>query len=237
MKTKFTLAALLTTLCAGAAHATLPQEGVPQPQTMQLKYHHTVAGIATQLQLPLAGTATYVAGNYSFETQTPAGSFLGYCVDPFQWASPSFHAYEAMPLADHLAQPLLTRVDMLFGHAYGGSLLNATKAAGFQLALWEVFNDDGNLSAGAVRKTARTNGNVASEAQSLLDALPGWTTGTGYTAYDLMFYENATYQDYISVAGLAPVVVPAIPEPENYALMLAGLGLLGWSASRRKQGR
>jgi hypothetical protein len=29
-------------------------------------------------------------------------------------------------------------------------------------------------------------------------------------------------------------VVPSIPEPENYALLLAGLGLLGFAARRRK---
>ncbi len=32
--------------------------------------------------------------------------------------------------------------------------------------------------------------------------------------------------------GIGPI--PAIPEPETYALMLAGLGLVGWAARRRK---
>ena len=32
--------------------------------------------------------------------------------------------------------------------------------------------------------------------------------------------------------GVAP-----IPEPETYALMLAGLGVLGWAARRRQAGR
>jgi len=123
-------------------------------------------------------------------------------------------------------------VTRLFGHAYADSLVNATKAAGFQLALWEVFNDDGNLNSGAVKITSSTNASIVSAAQSLLTALPSWTD-VG-TAYDLKFYGNDTYQDYIGVAGLIETSVPAIPEPEQYALLLAGLGVLGWSVRRRK---
>lgn len=29
--------------------------------------------------------------------------------------------------------------------------------------------------------------------------------------------------------------VPAVPEPETYAMLVAGLGLLGWVGRRRKQ--
>lgn len=32
-------------------------------------------------------------------------------------------------------------------------------------------------------------------------------------------------------------ITAAIPEPETYALMLAGLGLVGWAASRRRRSR
>jgi hypothetical protein len=33
--------------------------------------------------------------------------------------------------------------------------------------------------------------------------------------------------------NLGSTVAPPIPEPETYALMLAGLGLVGWAARRR----
>ena len=35
--------------------------------------------------------------------------------------------------------------------------------------------------------------------------------------------------------GLDNVVLTAVPEPETYAMLLAGLGLLGWVGRRRKQ--
>lgn len=217
-------------LGAGPLHAALPEATF-----LELRYASGYETTATRLNLPVGGTRSYSAGIYNFDTREPDGSFLGYCADPFQWASGSFHSYEVMPLEDRLAlDPVrFESVVSLFGNAYAGSLLNGIKAAGFQLALWEVFNDDRNLGSGAVRITGSTNQSVVNEAQSLLAALPTWTT-TG-TPYELTFYFNDTYQDYLAVTGIAPVSIPAIPEPGNYAMLLAGLGLLGWTAARRQQ--
>jgi hypothetical protein len=52
----------------------------------------------------------------------------------------------------------------------------------------------------------------------------GFTVASGGVALD-----SATLQFYSAVP-----ITPAIPEPETYALMLAGLGLLGLIARRRK---
>lgn len=38
-----------------------------------------------------------------------------------------------------------------------------------------------------------------------------------------------------TVSGSVNFTVAAIPEPETYAMMLAGLGLMGFMARRRKQ--
>ncbi len=43
----------------------------------------------------------------------------------------------------------------------------------------------------------------------------------------------AQYQGYFF--SLGPVGVSPVPEPETYAMLLAGLGLLGWSMRRKKQ--
>lgn len=41
--------------------------------------------------------------------------------------------------------------------------------------------------------------------------------------------------DLLNVANGATGAVAAIPEPETYLLMLAGLGVLGFAARRRRQ--
>jgi hypothetical protein len=222
------LAASLFAVAALPAAATLPDM-----QPMELRYAGGNLTMNTRLSLPVGGTLNYQIGNYRFETRNPDDSFVGYCADPFQWANGSYREYAAMPLADHVDDAArYANVTRLFGHAYADTLISATKAAGFQLALWEVFNDDGNLGSGKVKVAATSNAGIVAEAQSLLAALPGWTD-VG-TTYDLRFYANGTYQDYIGVAGLVETSVPAIPEPEQYALLLAGLGVLGWTVRRRK---
>lgn len=40
--------------------------------------------------------------------------------------------------------------------------------------------------------------------------------------------------DNVRFAKAGEVVVPSIPEPQTYALMLAGLGVVGWATRRRK---
>lgn len=226
---KFALLSIVVAI-AGSAHA-----AVASANSLDVRYKSTASGLTTQLYLPLSSQANnYGIGNYLFEmrdTQSGAfaGSFIGYCVDLSQWASSSFHTYEAKAFDVSFAR--YGDVTKLFGHAYQGSLNDSTKAAGFQLALWEVFNDDGNLDSGRVRTTASTNGLVKNEAQSLLSSLSTWSD-TG-TAYQLTFYENAMYQNYLAVTGTGIGSVTAIPEADNYALLLAGLGLMGFVARRR----
>jgi hypothetical protein len=48
------------------------------------------------------------------------------------------------------------------------------------------------------------------------------------------FGDNRVAGAYFEVAALH-ITTPAVPEPETYAMMLAGLGLLGFAALRRKQ--
>jgi len=45
--------------------------------------------------------------------------------------------------------------------------------------------------------------------------------------------DDTTQHNYVTIARWAPVA--AVPEPETYAMFLAGLGLLGFVSRRRKQ--
>lgn len=63
---------------------------------------------------------------------------------------------------------------------------------------------------------------------------------TGFLGFDLSTIGNITLDqvsftgDYNLTAIQPPVTVP-VPEPETYAMLLAGLGLLSFTARRRKQ--
>ncbi|MFA9215732.1 MAG: PEP-CTERM sorting domain-containing protein [Sphingomonadaceae bacterium] len=46
---------------------------------------------------------------------------------------------------------------------------------------------------------------------------------------------DALHSDNNPILNAATLEVSAVPEPETYAMLLAGLGMLGWTARRRKQ--
>lgn len=61
----------------------------------------------------------------------------------------------------------------------------------------------------------------------------GWN-GSSFSTTDVAYFPGQA-EDGIFVT--ADIIRPPIPEPETYALMLAGLGVLGFVARRRKTGR
>lgn len=57
----------------------------------------------------------------------------------------------------------------------------------------------------------------------------------GVTTNWLFAYEDGTDWDYNDMAVKVESITAAIPEPETYALMLAGLGAVGYMSRRRKK--
>ena len=118
-------------------------------------------------------------------------------------------------------------IKRLYNEAYVGTLSgpNANlNAASFQLALWEVANDNRDLSTGQVKNTASTQLSIVAGAQTLLDGVNA-ASSTQHYRYDL--YTSSLNQDFL--------VASPIPEPATYAMMLAGLGLFGFAARRKSQ--
>jgi hypothetical protein len=187
-------------------------------------------GMTVNLHLPL-GSKNYFLGNHEVEMGSDH-SFPAYSIDPNQMISDSKQPYtnSVLGLDNFLtdASTRLSNVTELYRYAYADSREDKVKAAGFQLALWEVFNDNNNLDTGIVMKTDSTRSSVLGEAQTLLDHLANhhWAGPAG--DYLLTAYTNPGYQDF--------VIATAVPEPETWALIMAGLGLVGWRTRIRKQG-
>lgn len=164
----------------------------------------------------------------SYNLNIAGVSTVGFCVDPFQWASSTIRTYDKSSLdaSDFTAGNGATRfanVQKLYDNAYAG-LSGATQTAGFHLALWEIFNDNSNTTSGIVKKTGLSDAAMVAAANGFLSALGGWGTTN---AYDLTFYGNGQYQDFL-VAKPSAVPVPA-------ALPLLASGLVGFVALRRRK--
>jgi hypothetical protein len=157
-------------------------------------------------------------------------------VDPLREAKSVYVDYTKTTLRSFLSGSTQKFADVsnLFGIAYADSIGNATKAAGFQLALWEVFNDDGNLASGNVFKTAGTNPAAVAEANRLLANMASTSLATPSTSYALTLFRNSDAQSYLAATPYLGVSVMAVPEPKAVVLMLFGLGFLGFASWRRK---
>ena len=60
------------------------------------------------------------------------------------------------------------------------------------------------------------------------------TAFNGTSTYAVFKLTNSTYQDLITATKLdVPNTVVQVPEPQTYALLLAGLGIVAFNARRR----
>jgi hypothetical protein len=158
----------------------------------------------------------------------PGSSFEAFCIDPSQFASPSASDYFLASGLSALGNSTKeTWVSNLYSNSYASSIGSTTDAAAFQLALWDLAKDDGNLSSGSVRSTGSTNTTVLGSANSMITAAK---LGAGAAQYSFSLYTSATAQDYVVATS-----VTAVPEPETYAMLLSGMCLLGFTARRRLQ--
>lgn len=180
------------------------------------------------------------AGGFNTVNSTTGATFLSWCVDVFH----SF--YFNSPTSQGVAE--LTNASFIFGatraadlgrlatEAYavaGNTNSSGDNAAAFQLAVWEIVNENsgGAYNLGSGNFKASAGGNATSIAQGWLDNLPS----TSIYSADIWMMQNT------GNGGWGPqdvlVFTAAVPEPETYALMLAGFGLMGVVVRRRRQHR
>lgn len=195
----------------------------------------TISGQSVNLVLPIqSGAQNYFAGSTSITVGTTASngtSFLAYCIDPSQWASSTPTVYTVSNLSA-LGSSQAADVATLYSQSYASTSGNSLNSAAFQLALWELAKDDGVLTTGAVHTTASTNASVIDAANSMISNAK--TGAAGSSNYSFNLYTSSTQQDFLvaSASSVSPV-----PEPNTYALMIAGLGLVGFTASRRRSSK
>jgi T5SS/PEP-CTERM-associated repeat protein len=133
--------------------------------------------------------------------------------------------------------------DVEFGDAFTyvaeiGGITACTLACENNLAVinssFDKYSVAGSLSFNGTLFLTSWNGFVAQAGQSF--DLFDWGTRTGeFSDIDASGFKLAagTQLDTSRLYADGSISVTAVPEPETYAMMLAGLGLVGWSARRR----
>jgi hypothetical protein len=170
---------------------------------------------------------------------SPAGvnSFQSWCVDIFHSFSFAISSVDVLQSASSIFGTAkandLGRLYTIAGSSVSapGAGTSAANSSAFQLAVWEIVNEKGgslyNLGSGNFKAT----GTGDSIAQGWLSALN--TTSTA-SAYSVNIW-SVTGQGASGTGAQDVAVFAPIPEPQTYVMMMAGLGLMGFVARRRRQ--
>jgi hypothetical protein len=178
----------------------------------------------------------------------PAGtSFMAWCLTAFtaltttnSYTLRSGETFYAPPNA-HMATDLRRLASFVFANTsqmftnlgFAGGANSTTQSSAFQLATWEIINDNAgtggyNVEAGDFRVVGG-DGTARALANNWLSVV---NTGTHAIDQELAVWEQDCRNGNCT-QNLA-VFTPMVPEPETYAMLLAGLGLMAFVARRRK---
>jgi hypothetical protein len=161
----------------------------------------------------------------------PSGSFLAWCLDVQGWLnSPATYS-------------LLTGTDFYTGTAGAVKIdalerlatavlpsVNTKGASGaFQLAVWEIVNE----TAGPY-SLASGNFTVASASDGAYALAGEWLTNLNNGTFSADTMTLSVWKDAEGRTQDLAVFTAPVPEPEIYAMMGIGLGLLGWVGRRKK---
>ena len=158
-------------------------------------------------------------------------------------AQDQFLAFCIEPLVDLQSKTVYTAtsgvspsnaIKALYETSYASTLGNADKQVSFQLALWELKSDDGNLYATSGHQYFTTGADArVGDAQSMLASASQHSVLSNmysYTTFSGVGSNGLASQQLMGVAMAAPV-----PEASTWAMLAMGLGLVGF-VGRRKSG-
>jgi hypothetical protein len=176
------------------------------------------------------------AGLLNFETSDKE-SFTAFCVELGQYTSSLLQTYQVGSFNSTQGSNLQN----LLSASYATVDTKAERAA-FQLAVWELTHESkagkfsvtesgrGNVSQGfSLNNSSANYGSLMSQANSYLDAGAAYK---GAGLYQIEKLSNANHQDLLRFNA-----VTAVPEPSSYALLMAGLGVIGFVSRRRSNAR
>lgn len=222
MKTShFSLIAAAVFSLAGAAQAA---------NTITIRQNGFVGGsVNVDIEQLSADTST-AAGLLNFDIKNGA-SFGAYCVELGQFTSTNFTDYK---VGAFLAPQASTLQNLL--SANYASVDTNTERAAFQLAVWELTHEKlaGTASVTELRGDAQyfNLDNSTADYSTLRDLANSYlNAGAAYTGsglYQIEKLSNDYQQDLLRFNA-----VTAVPEPSSYALLLAGLGAIGFLSKRR----
>lgn len=169
------------------------------------------------------------AGLLNFDLQN-GKSFAAFCVELGQFTSSSFKTYQVGSFDAAQGRNLQN----LFSASYASVDTNSERAA-FQLAVWELTHESksGKFSVTDSSDNQGFNLNNSSDNYNSLKKLSNdyLSAGAAYQGSGLFQIDklsNASHQDLLRFNA-----VTAVPEPTSYALLLAGLGVIGVVSRRR----
>jgi len=185
----------------------------------------------TGITVTTSGTPDgYLTGAMQFVTRQGV-SFEAYCVELAQGHATNEAGLQTYTLGSFSSWQA-GLLEGLYSSSYA-SVTTAEQKAAFQTAIWEIMQEpagstlslsDGNFQFRylSATSTAAQDSAFAALSTSYLQAA---TSYSGPALFQLNKLVNATYQDYVTVTP--------VPEPAPYALLLAGLGAVGFIARRR----
>ena len=173
---------------------------------------------------------TTAPNTYGFTSAS--GSFNTWCVDITHWLQTGTVTYtlgSATELTGVFGATRVSDLTKLVNEQYS-KVNDQTTSAAFQLATWAIMfgtaDQNGLFSLNSSTFSTSSGITGGAQAQDWLDHL-GTAANTGN--YKISYF----YQPVPGSQNL--IALTPVPEPETYAMLMAGLGLIGFVARRRKQ--
>ncbi len=193
-----------------------------------LKVNFTYLGPSYDYTATLATPSQSItASPFLVSNLTTASSFTAFCIEPFVPLSASTQALGNTTYSAATAYNVAL-VKTLYNGYYGNALSTPTEAAAFQFALWELVAESSgppNMTSGSFAFANGADPAVARAQQMISNVLPAGGN------FNLFSYTTSNVNNDRSQNVLTATPVP---EPATYAMMAAGLALVGAAVRRMK---